>query len=156
MRRWQRLASIIRRSGRRVVVLFPPDKSTIHPEYLPDSFAQRACLGSGHRANWRSIERATDPAILGLRRAMLAAKRPGSAGPYYRQDSHWNRMGGTIAVREVLKRLGRRVRMRPSEIVRSRERYQGRPHRAQRRSAARRGSRVDDPARRAWAAARCS
>jgi hypothetical protein len=123
--RWERAASIIRRSGRRVVVLLPPDKSTIYPEYLPGEFAQRACVGPGHRATWRTIEGATDPAILGLRRAMLAAKRPGRAGPYYRQDSHWNKQGGTIAVRELLARIGGGVRMRPSEIRRSQEVYQG-------------------------------
>lgn len=123
--RWERLAAIIRRSGRRVVLVFPPDKSTIHPEYLPDSFPQRGCAAAGHRDAWRAIERARDPAVLGLRRRMLAAKRPGSAGPYFRQDTHWNTMGGTIAVRALLERLGGRVRVPASEIFAARTRYQG-------------------------------
>jgi hypothetical protein len=126
MLRWERLAAVIRRSGRRVVLVFPPDKSTIHPEYLPASFAQRACLGPGHDAAWAAIEGATDPAVLGLRRAMLAAKAPGTSGPYYRKDTHWNTMGGTIGVRELLERLGvPGVRMRDDEIVKGREEYGG-------------------------------
>ena len=126
MDRWQRLAALIRRSGRRVVLVFPPDKSAIHPEYLPASFAQRACLGPGHDAAWAAIEGATDPAVLGLRRAMLAAKRPGTSGPYYRKDTHWNTMGGTIAVRELLERLDAPgVRMRDDEIVKGRQEYGG-------------------------------
>ena len=126
MLRWERLASVIRRSGRRVVLVFPPDKSAIHPEYLPASFAQRACVEPGHDAAWAAIEGATDPAVLGLRRAMLAAKRPGTSGPYYRKDTHWNTMGGTIAVRELLERLGAAgVRMRDDEIVKGREEYGG-------------------------------
>ena len=56
MRRWQRMAQIIRRSGRRVVVAIPPDKSTIHPEYLPETFTQSACLAPGHRAAWSAID----------------------------------------------------------------------------------------------------
>ena len=125
MSRWQRLASIIRRSGRRVVLVFPPDKSAIYPEYLPDSFARRGCLAAGHRDAWRAIERATDPAVLGLRRTMLAAKRPGTAGPYYRKDSHWNTMGATLAVRAILEHLGGPVRMRDDEIVKGRAEYNG-------------------------------
>lgn len=125
MLRWERLASVIRRSGRRVVLVFPPDKSTIHPEYLPARFVQRACLAPGHAAAWAAIAGATDPAVLGLRRAMLAAKRPDTLGPYYRKDTHWNTMGGTIAVRELLEHLGGRVRMRDDEIVKGREDYGG-------------------------------
>ena len=126
MARWERLASVIRRSGRRVVLVFPPDKSAIHPEYLPASFAQRACVGPGHDAAWAAIEGATDPAVLGLRRAMLAAKRPGTSGPYFRKDTHWNTMGGTIAVRELLERIGvPGVRMRNDEIVKGRVEYAG-------------------------------
>ena len=125
MARWQRMVSIIRRSGRRVALVVAPDKSAIHPEYLPASFAQRPCLAPGHRAAWEAIEGATDPAVLGLRRAMLAAKRPGANGPYFRKDTHWNTMGGTIAVRELLERIGGRVRMRDDEIVRGRTEYSG-------------------------------
>jgi alginate O-acetyltransferase complex protein AlgJ len=125
MERWQRMASIIRRSGRRVLVVFAPDKSTIYPEHLPGSFAQRACAGPGHRAAWQAIEAADDPAILGLRRTMLDAKRPAPDAPYYRKDTHWNTMGGTIAVQAILERLGDRVRMRPDEIVKGRADYQG-------------------------------
>jgi len=123
--RWERLAAIIRRSGRRVVLVFPPDKSTIHPEYLPDSYPQRGCAPAGHRAAWRAIERARDPAVLGLRRLMLAAKRPAGVGPYYRLDSHWNSVGGTIAARALLERLGGPVRVLPSEIFATRKRHRG-------------------------------
>ena len=125
MARWQRMVSIIRRSGRRVALVVAPDKSAIHPEYLPASFAQRSCLGPGHRAAWEAIEGASDPAVLGLRRAMLAAKRPGTRGPYFRKDTHWNTMGGTIAVRELLEHVGGGVRVADAEIVRGRTEYSG-------------------------------
>jgi hypothetical protein len=123
--RWQRLAQIIRRSGRRVTLVFPPDKSTIHPEYLPASFAQRSCLPAGHRAAWEAIDSATDPAVLGLRRALLAAKQPATRSPYYRKDTHWNTMGGTIAVRALLEHLDAGVQMREEEIVKTRAEYNG-------------------------------
>lgn len=125
VKRWERMASIIRRSGRRVLVVFPPDKSTIHSEHLPGTFVQRDCLRPGKRAAWQAIETARDPAILGLRRTMLAAKRQPPDEAYYRKDTHWNTKGGTIAVGAILERLGGPVRMRPDEIVKARADYNG-------------------------------
>jgi alginate O-acetyltransferase complex protein AlgJ len=123
--RWQRMAAIIRASGRRVLVVFPPDKSTIHPEHLPDSFTQRDCLAPGKRAAWQAIEGARDPAIVGLRRTMLATKRQPPDEAYYRKDTHWNTKGGTLAVQEMLRQLGGTVRMRRDEIVEGRAEYHG-------------------------------
>jgi alginate O-acetyltransferase complex protein AlgJ len=125
MKRWERMASTIRRSGRRVLVVFPPDKSTIYPEHLPGTFAQRDCLAPGKRATWRAIESATDPAIFGLRKMMLAVKRQPPDEAYYRKDTHWNTKGGTIAVGAVLDHLGGPVRMGADEIVKRRADYNG-------------------------------
>jgi alginate O-acetyltransferase complex protein AlgJ len=122
--RWERLASIIRRSGRRVVVAIPADKSSIYPEYLPATYALRDCAPQGHRAAWRAIEAARDPAILGLRRTLLEARRPPPEEAYYRKDTHWNTKGGVLGVQAVLERIGD-VTVRPGEIVKERTEYTG-------------------------------
>ena len=50
MRRYVRLVHIIRASGRKVVFVVPPDKTSIYPEYVPkDGFARKDCWRAGHR-----------------------------------------------------------------------------------------------------------
>jgi hypothetical protein len=123
--RWERFASIIRRGGRRVVVVIPADKSSIYPEYLPDTYAMAACAPGGHRVAWRAIEGARDPAILGLRRTLLDARRPPPEEAYYRKDTHWNTKGGVLGVQALLEHIGGDVRVQPEEIVKSRAEYTG-------------------------------
>jgi hypothetical protein len=125
MRRWERLLSIIRRSGRRVGLVVSPDKTTMYPEYLPKTYVEEDCAPAGHRRAWAAIERARDPGIVGLRRDLEAAKHASPNALYMRKDTHWNTMAATIAVRETLERLSGRVGVRPEEIDKGRRRYTG-------------------------------
>jgi hypothetical protein len=118
--RWERLAATVRASGRRVLVAFPPDKSTINPEYLPASYPESACLPRAKAQVWRTIESARDPAILGLRRAMLAAKRPPPDELYFPADSHWDRKGAVLGLTAMLAHLGGPAQVRPADIRRGR------------------------------------
>ena len=123
--RWERFGAIIRHSGRRVVIVMPPDKSTVYPEYLPAVHPLRDCAIAGHRAAWQAIDGARDPSILGLRTLMTATKRPPPDESYFRKDTHWNTKGGMLALQAVLDRVGGGVRLRPDEIVRGRATYTG-------------------------------
>lgn len=124
MRRWERLTSIIRASGRRVVLVVAPDKSTIYPEHLPGSFPERDCAPPGRRATWRAVEGARDPAVLGLRRTLSDAKHGGEGELYYPKDTHWNTAGAVLGVQAVLARLGGPP-LRPEEVVKRRKWYTG-------------------------------
>ena len=154
MLRWERLAAVIRRSGRRVVLVFPPDKSAIHPEYLPASFAQRACLGPGHDAAWAAIEGATDPgrARAAARDARRQATRHERAvlpqGHALEHDGRDDRRARTARAPRRARRADARRRDRQG-----RRGVRRRPRDAQRRAADRHGAAVDDPAPRRRAAA---
>jgi hypothetical protein len=126
LRRWERFMSILRRSGRRVILVIAPDKSTIYPEYLPETYTEKQCAPRGRRKNWAAIEGAAgrDPRILPLRRSLLAIKRPPPHEAYLRKDTHWNTVAGTLAVDKTLRRLGD-VRMRTGDIIKGRARYTG-------------------------------
>lgn len=104
-RRWARLVRMVHASGRRVVLIVPPDKSTIYPEHLPGSYADKACLPKGRAEAWRSIEHTGQPGVIGLRRPLLAASRSTSKLLYWPKDTHWNQLGAIWLVREALPAL---------------------------------------------------
>jgi hypothetical protein len=119
--RWESLLRVIRASGRRAELLVAPDKSTIYPEYVAADTPNLACSRPGTEALWRVIESpaAERAGIIGLRRALLAAKRTAGALLYYRTDSHWNQVGSLEMIRAALPPLSAPVRVLPTDVVSS-------------------------------------
>lgn len=117
--RWEELLRVIRDSGRRVELLVAPDKSTIYPEYVAADTPDLLCALHGTAALWSVIESrsAVQAGIVGLRKPLLAAKRPTHDLLYYRTDSHWNSVGSLTFVESTLPALSRTVRVLPAEIV---------------------------------------
>lgn len=116
---WERLIDVIRASGRRVVLIVPPDKSTIYPEYLPASDPQLACGNAGSEALWKQIESpgAKRAGIIGLRQPLLAAKRSSHVLLYYKTDSHWNSIGALTMTEAALPPFSSSIRVEPNEIA---------------------------------------
>jgi hypothetical protein len=117
--------SLIHRSGRRVVLVIAPDKSTIYPEYLPDVNAEKACGLKGKATYWPMIEGSRVPGILPMRRNMLAIKKPPPDNSYFRLDDHWDTVAGVNATREALQSLHTNVQIQDSDLHRTRVRYTG-------------------------------
>jgi alginate O-acetyltransferase complex protein AlgJ len=117
--RWEELLRIISASGRRVELLVAPDKSTIYPGYVQPSTPNLACSLAGTKQLWNQIESpaAVSAGIIGLRSALLEAKRSASGFLYMRKDSHWNTYGALTLVKAALPPLGTGVRVLPSEVV---------------------------------------
>lgn len=117
--RWEELLRVIRATGRRAVLLVPPDKQTIYPEYVAPGTANLACARTGTADLWQVIESPTAVAagIIGLRKPLLAEKRSTRAPLYYRTDSHWNSVGSLAFVESALSAFSTRVTVLPSEIV---------------------------------------
>ena len=116
--RWEQLIDVIRASGRRVLLVVPPDKSTIYPEYVASSTPNLSCSRVGERALWGEIESpgALAHGIIGLRKPLLALKRHASGFLYYPEDSHWDSYGSLAFTESVLPALSRTVRVLPGEI----------------------------------------
>ncbi|HET9103442.1 MAG TPA: hypothetical protein VFN55_08815 [Solirubrobacteraceae bacterium] len=120
VREWERLIDVIRASGRRVVLVVPPDKSSLYPEYLPASTPNLACGRQGTDALWSLLQRRSVRAagILPLRAPLLAEKRADPAVRlYFKTDSHWNAVGALSMTQAVLPALSRTVRLLPSDVV---------------------------------------
>jgi hypothetical protein len=120
LRRWRRIVRMVRASGRRAVLVVPPDKSSIYPANLRTDEATRKCAERGRRRLGRVL--AGSPAragVIGLRQRVLNEKRRTGRLLYRRLDTHWNHRGGLALVRAALAEVGEGVRMRPGDAVRS-------------------------------------
>lgn len=109
VRRWERLGQLVAASGRDVVVVIAPDKSTIYPEHLPRDLPQRACADAARSELWGRLEASKERTLLPLRQTLLAAKDDFPHDIYHETDSHWNGIGASRLVREVAPRLGGRT-----------------------------------------------
>jgi hypothetical protein len=123
LRRWRALVGAIRASGRKVVLLLAPEKSTIYPELLGSHAINGGCALRNKAGLWSRIEAVRDPDIVALRRPLLERKRASRQQLYLRVNSHWNDYGAVELVRRALERVGGRVRLRAEDLVEGRARY---------------------------------
>ncbi len=116
LRRWSRLVSIIRASGRRVVLLFAPEKSTIYSENLGPETVNRDCALAAKRRAWARIEASPDSDLIPLRRPLMDLKQRSEEQLYFSENSHWNDIGAIELARRALEHVGgATVRIRPDE-----------------------------------------
>lgn len=125
LRRWGELVREIRSSGRRVVLLVVPEKSTIYPENLGPRAIDGRCALHNKALMWSKVESLRGRGIVGLRRRLAFLKRSTGHQLYLSIDSHWNDLGGIELVRRALRAVSRQVRVRRDELVRGTTRYAG-------------------------------
>jgi hypothetical protein len=106
--RINRLATTVEASGRRFVVTVAPDKSTIYPDNMPDSYVGADCAEKRRMAFWAAL-RATPPTgYLDLRGPLEAEQQ--RSGPIYRPtDTHWAPRGAVVYTQELARRLNPRL-----------------------------------------------
>ena len=97
-----RLSEELDGRGITLLVVIPPDKGTIYPQYMPD---QIPILGEPSRLDqFMEIMNATGKTrVIDLRPALQAASQREQV--YYRTDSHWNDEGSYIGYVEIMKSL---------------------------------------------------
>lgn len=106
---WRRLVEQRRQwlaqRGIDYLLILVPDKSSVYPEYLPDSLrplyrrSRLDQLAAYLRTN-------SDAAVLDVGEALRASKNESPV--YYKTDSHWNEYGAWIAYREIVTTLAHR------------------------------------------------
>lgn len=101
----QRLAQLISGSGRVVLTMVAPDKSTVHPELLPTSMPKRECFDKYVNELWPGLDAAGIPGFVNLRNLLLAASSKTREALYLRKDSHWDPAGSIVAVRAAIEAL---------------------------------------------------
>ena len=91
------LAGIIQESGRDVLMMVAPDKSSVHPE-LMDEFAKQQCFGEYTESLWQHLDDAEIAGFVNLRRLLRDASASTREPLYLRKDSHWDSAGSLVAI----------------------------------------------------------
>jgi alginate O-acetyltransferase complex protein AlgJ len=116
LRGLRRLDSIIGRSGRRLIVVVPPDKSTIERAEIPDDYALRGCAERAHRARIAALRRLALPSVVDMQ-AVLEARRRRQRSPIYLSlDSHWTQVGSYLYGRSLVEKIDPRL-LRHTRVV---------------------------------------
>ena len=91
--------------GGRYLFVVAPNKSTIYPEFLPDTHAPVAEGDSPRRQLARRFGVFPDGPFLDLTPAMMRAKAEADRRGdtlYHRTDTHWNALGALAGLQEIL------------------------------------------------------
>ncbi|WP_198042901.1 MULTISPECIES: alginate O-acetyltransferase AlgX-related protein [Actinoalloteichus] len=97
------LRRVVEASGRDLVILIAPDKSTVVPEHLPDAYPDLDCARQATEEFWERVPAETGALDLRaeLRRPEIGDGRPA----YYRMDTHWTDEGALAALRAVAQEI---------------------------------------------------
>jgi hypothetical protein len=86
------------------LIVIAPNKETIYPEYLPDTFSPSNHLTKLDQL-LTDIGTNQNVHILDLRDSLLKSKKSEDFDLYYRTDTHWNSYGAYIGYNEIVKKL---------------------------------------------------
>lgn len=102
-RQLARLNQILRKSGRRLLVLIAPDKATLFPDHLPDNYIGERCHQAVKRKFWNKV--ASVPYIIDIRDELRTRSRELGHPLYAPKDAHWLDAGAIVAIRELAQRI---------------------------------------------------
>lgn len=95
----KRLRNAVEASGRRFILVVPPDKSTVVPQYLPRSYVGQGCSRPVTERFWSQIT--AEVGAIDLREDLADIARADGHPPYYKLDTHWTDRGAIIMVRRL-------------------------------------------------------
>ena len=88
--------------GITLLVVIPPKKSSIYPEYMPEEIT---VLGSESRLDQllTYLDENGKTSVMDLRSLLIEARKEREV--YYKTDTHWNEYGSYLAYREIAEKL---------------------------------------------------
>ncbi len=101
--RLNRLRAGVEASGRKFVLVVPPNKATVVPEHLPASYLGAKCYESTRDEFWRRL--APETKALDLRAGLAEAGRVAGQPVYAKNDTHWTHEGGLVMVRALAEEI---------------------------------------------------
>lgn len=94
---------IVQQSGRQFVLVVPPDKSDIFPDYLPDQYPGKDCAPVAAAQFWKQL--GTDIGYVDLKPALYDASVKLGRPVYFKTDSHWLYPGALTMVTKLAEHL---------------------------------------------------
>jgi alginate O-acetyltransferase complex protein AlgJ len=99
----QRLRQAVEQSGRRLVLVVAPDKSTVVPEYLPSSYGGKDCANQLRPLFWSRLAR--EVGVLDLRASLQGDASRLGRPDYFQLDTHWTFTGALTMTRALVDRI---------------------------------------------------
>lgn len=116
--RWGKVLREIRASGRPAVMIVPPAKGSVYPEFLPDEYPNEHCALQGKDRFWRLLaQEGPENHVIELRSELVRLKEHAGDGLFQQKDSHWSTLGAFTLLRAALDAIGDGVRFDTAEIV---------------------------------------
>jgi alginate O-acetyltransferase complex protein AlgJ len=116
--RWTSFVNAIRDSGRKVVLLIVPEKSTVYPEQMAKDAPAWDCARANKLKLWGQLADQSDPDIVPLLEPLLALKeRDPSHLVYLRLNTHWNSTPAILLPKLALQRIGGPVQVRSRDLT---------------------------------------
>lgn len=117
--RWARLVRVVRERGQNAAMFVVPHKSSVYPEYIPDSNPDKACSLAAKDRRWRFIaERGPAQAVFELRSELVDLKPRLGDELFELTGMHWTTLGALTLVGAALDELGDGIQIKPSEVKR--------------------------------------
>jgi alginate O-acetyltransferase complex protein AlgJ len=102
---FQKLADAASASGRTLVIAIAPDKSSAHPELMPDSFAGKACMTAQRAAFWDSLNALAGATVIDPKAALAAYEKEKGRSVWRKYDTHWAPEGAGVFASEIVSAL---------------------------------------------------
>lgn len=101
MSRLHRLAAAVTDSGRTFVLAIPPDKTTVWPRNLPDTYMGEQCMTERTEEFWTALYAAPPTGYVDLRRPIEQEQVRTGKGAYRETDTHWGQFGAAYYGRSL-------------------------------------------------------
>jgi alginate O-acetyltransferase complex protein AlgJ len=97
----QRLADAAAKTKRRLVIAIAPDKSSAHPELLPENFAGKKCMQERKDAFWSSLLGLPNVQVVDPRAALSTFESETGETVWRPNDTHWGPAGAAVFSKTV-------------------------------------------------------
>ncbi|TXN28228.1 alginate O-acetyltransferase AlgX-related protein [Lacisediminihabitans profunda] len=93
---FQKLSDAAAQSGRKMVIVIAPDKSSAHPELMPDTYAGKACMQKQKTAFWAATKKLTGPGLVDPKADLAAFEKNTGRSAWRKFDTHWDPEGSAV------------------------------------------------------------
>ena len=118
-------AHLIEDSGRKVIMTFAPNKSTLLQDLLPSSISSRECWRNFTNDFYLALSTGDMPGYIDLKSALEKEIANTREYLFYRKDSHWDNAGVTTAIREVIQQVKPEIWKQSQVLYKGIETYYG-------------------------------
>ncbi len=94
--RMKKLSDLVTKSGRKFLVMIAPDKTSVYPQYLPESYLGRSCAAAYTQRFWSAFDKNPTPGYVDARTPLIDQATKSDAPLYRPKDSHWDLQGISI------------------------------------------------------------